>query len=212
MDRCQLVCVDPARVAELWPHVREWIRQAMRRGDVGSFAPVENSVLAGEALLWLAICPSEPSPASGERLRRGIIEAAAVTELHATEWRKLCVIVACGAPPPPRWGRVGDRWLGLIAGIEDYARAERCSAGIGSIVVCPWPLTSCETTVESTDYRWFRLYASAANRYYRRLKHGQRRGTQRLPTGRGWGHGEDADATSIIGNQGRHPQRARLSR
>jgi len=103
----QLVCVPPAQAAAIWPHVRELIRAAMRRGGLSSFRPVEASVLAGDALLWLA-CDSES------------IQAAAVTELHATEWRKMCVVVACG-------GKNMRAWLPLLAGIETYARAAGCA-------------------------------------------------------------------------------------
>jgi hypothetical protein len=81
------------------------------------------------------------------------IDAAAVTELHRTEWRKVCVVVACGAPSrlraPGRLrasgrlrpssqtatsrasaSRAADmrRWIGLIEKIEEFARAEGCSA------------------------------------------------------------------------------------
>jgi hypothetical protein len=105
---CELTCVDPALVHRVWPLVRDMIHAAMRRGDIGAYAPVEQSVLAGRALLWLAI-------------ERETIAAAAVTELHQTEWRKVCVIVACG-------GRERSRWLHLIGRIEEFARAEGCAA------------------------------------------------------------------------------------
>lgn len=104
----ELCCVDPARVRQLWPHARFLICRAMRRGGIAAFAPVEQSVLSGRALLWLAT-------------DRGTIHATAVTELAASEWRKVCVIVACG-------GRDRARWLHLIEGIEEFARAEGCAA------------------------------------------------------------------------------------
>jgi hypothetical protein len=104
----ELICVDPAIVHRVWPFARELIRAAMRRGDIGAYAPVEQAVHAGRALLWLAI--------EGET-----ILAAAVTELHQTEWRKVCVIVACG-------GKTRARWLHLLGRIEEFARAEGCSA------------------------------------------------------------------------------------
>jgi hypothetical protein len=88
--------------------VRALIHAAMRRGDLSSFRPVEAAVRAGDALLWLAW--------DGTR-----IQAAAVTELHATEWRKACVLVACG-------GKEMRAWLPLLEGIEAYARAAGCSA------------------------------------------------------------------------------------
>ena len=125
----RLVCVDPARAGEVWPHVRDLIHAAMKRGDLGSFRPVEASVLAGDALLWLAIA-REGHQGVDARLR-GLcrerpdgygeaIAAAAVTELHETEWRKVCVLVACGG------SGVRD-WLPLLDGIEAYARAARCA-------------------------------------------------------------------------------------
>lgn len=80
----------------------------MRRGGLSSFRPVEASALAGEALLWLVSDGSS-------------IQAAAVTELHATEWRKVCVIVACG-------GEDMCAWLPLLEGIEKYARTAGCEA------------------------------------------------------------------------------------
>jgi hypothetical protein len=169
---CHLVCVPPDKVALAWPSVRSLIFAAMKRGDLSSFGPVEDSVLRGDALLWLAL-----SCEDGDGVR---IDAAAVTELHRTEWRKVCVVVACGAPSrlrasgrlraPERLraqgrlrapgrlrpssraaasravasradasrsdasraaaSRVPDmrRWLRLLEGIEDFARAEGCNA------------------------------------------------------------------------------------
>jgi hypothetical protein len=104
----KLCCVDPARVPEIWPHVRWQIREAMRRGGLSRYDAVEHAVRGGNALLWLATDGAT-------------IAAAAVTELHATEWRKVCVIVACG-------GHDRNNWLALIAGIENFARAEGCAA------------------------------------------------------------------------------------
>jgi hypothetical protein len=125
---CHLVCVPPDKVALAWPSVRSLIFAAMKRGDLSSFGSVEDSVLRGDALLWLAL-----SYEDGEGVR---IDAAALTELHRTEWRKVCVVVACGAPSRLRASgqaaasRVSDmrRWIRLLDGIEDFARAEGCSA------------------------------------------------------------------------------------
>jgi hypothetical protein len=108
----RLLCVDPARIHDIWPHVRDLIHAAMKRGDLGAFEPVEASVLAGDALLWLAW--------DGER-----IAAAAVTEIAETEWRKVCVVVACGSRRRPAGF---DGWLPLLEGIESYARAAGCAA------------------------------------------------------------------------------------
>jgi hypothetical protein len=130
----KLVCVDPARVGEIWPHVRDLIHAAMKRGGLSSFSPVEASVLAGDALVWLAIAREEHQGVDA-RLR-GLcrkrpdghgeqIQAAAVTELHETEWRKVCVLVACGSR---RSAKREGGWLPLLDGIEAYARAAGCSA------------------------------------------------------------------------------------
>ena len=120
---CHLVCIPPDKVALVWPLARNLIFAAMKRGDLSSFGPVEDSVLRGDALLWLALTYED-----GDGVR---IDAAAVTELHRTEWRKVCVVVACGATS----GRFaaspasdGRRWIGLLEGIEGFARAEGCSA------------------------------------------------------------------------------------
>jgi hypothetical protein len=132
---CHLVCIPPDKVALVWPLARNLIFAAMKRGDLSSFGPVEDSVLRGDALLWLALTYED-----GDGVR---IDAAAVTELHRTEWRKVCVVVACGAP----LGRLGAsgrsrpssravasratdmrRWIGLLERIEEFARAEGCEA------------------------------------------------------------------------------------
>jgi hypothetical protein len=104
----EIICVDPALVHRVWPLCAHLIRAAMRRGDLGAFAPIEEAVLAGRALLWLATDGA-------------IIHAAAVTQLAQTEWRKVCEIVACG-------GRDRRLWIHLIETIEDFARAEGCAA------------------------------------------------------------------------------------
>ena len=119
-DVCHLICIPPDRAALVWPHVRTLILAAMRRGDLSGFRPVESSVLSGEALLWLAVT------------REDGIEAAAVTELQKTEWRKVCVVVACGAPSGrrlPSSPALGPpQWVRLLDGIEAYAKAAGCSA------------------------------------------------------------------------------------
>jgi len=66
-----LICVDPAWVADFWPHARELIRAAMRRGDLSSFADVEASVLAGDALLWLA-WSAEPNGGNDRHVGAGL--------------------------------------------------------------------------------------------------------------------------------------------
>ncbi len=106
-SKAELVCVDPARISEIWPHASRLIRSAVLKAGVSDFGEVEKSVLTGRSLLWLA-WESE-------------IEAAATTTLNTANGRKICTIVACG-------GADMGSWLPLIAGIEAYAREEGCAA------------------------------------------------------------------------------------
>jgi hypothetical protein len=74
---------------------------------MGRFDDVERDVLSANAYLWLAI-------------ESGAVLAAAVTQVTQHHDQRLCTIVACGGHDWTRWG-------GLIAGLEDYARAENCA-------------------------------------------------------------------------------------
>ena len=159
---CEAMCIPPDKVALVWPHVRGLIYAAIERGGLSSFRPIEDRVLSGDALLWLAVAREgtareaaaredgcdNPDPRERPEEEGARVQAAAVTELHRTEWRKVCVIVACGAPsgclrgsgrlrPSSRAtashaaaSRTADmrRWIGLIEKIEEFARAEGCSA------------------------------------------------------------------------------------
>jgi len=103
----ELVCVDPARVHEIWPHVAPLLKAACVRTGLNAFANVEADILCGGSLLWIAW--------NGEA-----IEAAAATILINTEAGKICIITVCG-------GSGMKRWLPLLAGIENYARDEGCA-------------------------------------------------------------------------------------
>lgn len=105
-DSPELVCVDPKRIEDLWPHIKQFVRAAMRRSDMGRFDELEPDILTGGALVWLA-------------WRRPVIEAVAVTQIVATELSKVCAIRACG-------GYQHERWIGLLDQIEAYAKAEGC--------------------------------------------------------------------------------------
>ena len=134
---CRLLCIPPDRVAEIWPHVCGLIRAAaVKCRDLSSYQPVESSVLAGRALLWLVV--GEDGDDAGVK-----VHAAVVTKLQQNERRKVCVIVACGGAITHEEhqgvdARLGGlcrerpvgmrRWLDLIGPIEDFARAEGCSA------------------------------------------------------------------------------------
>jgi hypothetical protein len=102
----ELVCVDPARVAEFWPHVNPLLKAACRRTKLNAFADIEADILAGRSLLWMAW--------NGRS-----VEAAAATILINSEIGRACVITVCG-------GSDMKRWLPLIGQIEAYARNEGC--------------------------------------------------------------------------------------
>jgi hypothetical protein len=103
----ELVCVDPKRVDEFWPHVSSLLKAACRRTELNAFADIEADVLSGRSLLWLA-------------WNGRTIEAAAATILINSEIGKVCIITVCG-------GSELKRWLGLINQIENYARDEGCA-------------------------------------------------------------------------------------
>jgi hypothetical protein len=118
-ERCELICIDPARVSEFWPHVSPLIRAAMERGAITDFAEVADAVLAGRALVWIAIARED-----GRKRPDGngtSIGAAAVTQLSTVGGARFCTIVACG-------GRERGAWLPLLADLERYAKAENCKA------------------------------------------------------------------------------------
>jgi len=105
----ELVCVDPKRVGEIWPHVEPLLRKAIARTALSAFSDIERDIINGNALLWIA-GGGEGAPA---------IEAVASTSLQQTDAGKVCVITACA-------GAKMARWLPLIKGIEAYAKDEGC--------------------------------------------------------------------------------------
>ena len=98
----ELICVDPARVCEFWPHARAFIKTAIETTNLSDFEDIEKQVLSGDQLLWLAWS--------------GQIEAAATTQLVRGP---VCVVVACS-------GHNRERWLPLFEKIEQYAKDENC--------------------------------------------------------------------------------------
>jgi hypothetical protein len=106
----ELVCVDPKRVHEIWPHVAPLLRSAIARTGLSAFADIEHDILHGNALLWLAVSGDGGVSA---------INAAASTSLQQTDSGKVCIITACA-------GADMARWLPLINHIEAYAKDEGC--------------------------------------------------------------------------------------
>lgn len=104
----ELLCVDPARAHEVWPHISELIGQAVRKTDLARLQDIAISVLHGDGLIWLATEDNK-------------ILAAAVTSLSLTEASKVCTLEACAGKGMPDW-------IGLISRIEQYAKDEGCTA------------------------------------------------------------------------------------
>ena len=102
-----LVCVDPKRVHEFWPHVSPMIKRAVTRTNLSHTADIEYDTLHGDGLLWLAW--------DGKT-----ILAAATTVLVETDTDKVCVLSACA-------GEQMEQWLPLLRNIEAYAKAEGCA-------------------------------------------------------------------------------------
>src|SRR5687768_13071730 len=102
----ELVCIDPARVHELWPHVEPLIKRAIDRSLNTDLAALVGKLMRRAALLWVV--------RDGESIR-----AAVVTSISVVNERKRCIIVACG-------GDGIETWLHLIERIEYYSRDERC--------------------------------------------------------------------------------------
>ena len=107
-SRPELICVDPSRAHEFWPHVAPLLDEALGRyGSNDERKEIESGVKSGVMLLWLAW--------SSQRK----IEAALVTDLLKEDDYVVCRYRALG-------GRDVPRWLALKDKIEDYARAEDC--------------------------------------------------------------------------------------
>ena len=108
-EHCRLVCIAPARVQDFLVHARPFLERAARRSGEASVAAIEESLVAGRALIWLVW-------ASEQR-----IVAVVVTELVASAAGLVCVIVSCAGAGLPGW-------LPLIREIECYAAREGCVA------------------------------------------------------------------------------------
>lgn len=104
----ELLCVAPQYADKLLGQVGPWIKEAIRRGGISDYEPLERAIRSGMALMWLAV-------------RDQKILAVAVTELQGSAGRKVCLVSAVA-------GRSRDEWLCLSAGIEKYAKAEGCQA------------------------------------------------------------------------------------
>jgi hypothetical protein len=107
---CDLVCVEPARLDEVWPLVAHLIRSALHRTSLGDFDVLERQVFRAQALLWIVWSQRETR-----------IKAAVVTQVASINNNKYCSIVACA-------GDGLTQWLPLIEQLEAYARTQSCRA------------------------------------------------------------------------------------
>ena len=98
------VCVDPKRIDEVWPRVKQAIERAINKVGFSDFADVERSVMAGKSLVWMAY--------DGQ-----VVHAVATTALV----NGICEITACS-------GTNLKSFLPLIKDLEAFARDEKCRA------------------------------------------------------------------------------------
>lgn len=105
----QLICVDPDRVHIVWPKVRDGIAEALRKGAGGLFSELENDVLSGRALVWLAVKDKSD------------IRGTCITQLLKTERGLVCSVMALA-------GARLKEWFGHLPAIEQFARDEGCVA------------------------------------------------------------------------------------
>lgn len=102
----ELVCIPPGLVHEFYPKVAPMLRAAIRKTDLARASDLDDQILRGEGLLWLAI--------EGQT-----IEAAATTTILETDRHSVCLVTACAGDDMPQW-------LPLFRQIEDWARFEGC--------------------------------------------------------------------------------------
>ncbi len=102
-----LLCVDPAKIDEIWPHVSSLLAKAFENTRADStLESIEATLRRGLTLLWIVWASEQ-------------IVAAATTELWVTPARKACVITCCA-------GAELETWKGFMADFERYARDEGC--------------------------------------------------------------------------------------
>lgn len=101
------LCVDPARIDDVWPYVSRFIASAFWRDRGDDDAEIVLADLkAQRALLWIAW--------DGDA-----IIAAATTKLIEVARGRACLVTSCG-------GDALRRWKSCLAEIESYARDEGC--------------------------------------------------------------------------------------
>lgn len=102
----ETICVDPARVDEVWPHARKFIAAAVERCGATTEYDIAKALSFG-ALLWI-------------RTDGLAIHGAGVTQLITGPLGLTCDVMAYGGPC--------DDWPAAFTPIERYAKAEGCTA------------------------------------------------------------------------------------
>ena len=100
------LCVDPARINEVWPHVSQFIKSACEYGD-DTFETTQAELLGGKALLWLAC--------DGDK-----VLAAAASKIWKSPKYKICSVLGVGGIQLHDWKTEG------LKAIETYAKLEGC--------------------------------------------------------------------------------------
>ncbi len=104
MSEMMAVCVDPKRITEVWPHFKDRIEKAVTKVGLTEFKRVEDDVLHGRSLLWLAYQDPNVYAAAVTALVDGVLE-----------------IVACS-------GEDLKQFLPLLKDLEAFGKDEKCKA------------------------------------------------------------------------------------
>lgn len=104
----ELICVDPKRVHEFWPHIKDRLHRAVERAQASDWENDVDRIMSGDALVWIAWDQHQ-------------IAAVATTELVNFNGIKHCYITGCG-------GEKNENWLHLIGELEKFAKDEGCKS------------------------------------------------------------------------------------
>lgn len=103
----ETICVDPARIDEVWPHVRGFILDAIAKCGDWTENDIRSELDQANCLLWI-------------RTDGSALCGAGVTQLIEARHGKTCNVMVYGGPC--------DDWPSAFAPIERYARDEGCVA------------------------------------------------------------------------------------
>jgi hypothetical protein len=100
----KLAALHPKDVPWFWPIIKGLLYAAYLRTDLSNTLDLDDDVLRGDAVVWLALAD-------------GGIDAAAVTKLVRTDRHLVAVIMAVG-------GVNMERWIDHLGAIEQWAKRE----------------------------------------------------------------------------------------